>query len=44
MLDRNSLLSGEALWELFLSVARELNLDDFQGPFQLRPFYDSMIP
>ena len=30
-------------WLAALPMARELKLDDHCGPFQPRPFYDSMI-
>ena len=36
-------LRSLAWWLVTLHVARGLKLDDHDGPFQLRPFYDSMI-
>ena len=35
---------GSLVWSLAtLHIARRLKLDDHFGPFQPRPFYDSMI-
>jgi len=37
-------LSNLVWWKVSLPMAGELELDGLQGPFQPKPFYDSMIP
>lgn len=36
-------LGGLVWWEVFLPVAGGLELDDLGGPFQPKPFYDSIV-
>jgi len=36
-------LSNLVWWKMSLLMAGELEPDDLQGPFQPKPFYDSMI-
>ena len=36
-------LGSLVYWLVTLHIAEGLKLDDHCGPFQLRPFYDSMI-
>jgi len=35
-------LSNLVYWEMSLPIAGGLELDDLKGPFQPKPFYDSM--
>ena len=39
---KNSSLGSLVWWLVTLHIAGELELDDHCGPFQPRPFYDSM--
>jgi len=36
-------LSNLVWWKVSLPMAGELKLDDLYGPFQPKPFYDSVI-
>jgi len=40
---KNSSLGSLVWWLVTLHIAGELELNDHCGPFQPRPFYDSML-